>query len=39
MAVGEWLRMQETDLCSEQIFKLVLKWDMCINAPEDYVKK
>jgi hypothetical protein len=39
MAVGERLQMQEPDFYCDGIFKLVLKWDKCINVLRDYVKK
>jgi hypothetical protein len=38
-AVGKWLRMQETDLYRDGIFKLVLRWDKSINVLGDYVEK
>jgi hypothetical protein len=39
MAVGEWLRVQEPDCYRDGIFKLVPKWDKCINVLGEYVKK
>jgi hypothetical protein len=39
MAVGEWLRMQEPDFYRDGIFKLVPRWDKCINVLRDYVEK
>jgi hypothetical protein len=39
MAVSEWLWMQEPDLYSDGIFKLVLRRDKCIDVIGDYVKK
>jgi hypothetical protein len=39
MAVGEWLRMQEPDFYRDGIFKLVPKWDKCINVLGDYAEK
>jgi hypothetical protein len=39
MAVREWLWMQEHDLYRNGIFKLVPRWDKCINVLGDYVEK
>jgi hypothetical protein len=39
MAVREWLQMQEIDLYSDVIFKLVPNWDKWINVLGDYVEK
>jgi hypothetical protein len=39
MAVRERLKMQEPDLYSDEIFKLVPRWDKSINVLGDYVEK
>jgi hypothetical protein len=39
MVAGEWLRMQEPDFYRDGIFKLVPRWDKCINVLGDYVEK
>jgi hypothetical protein len=39
MAAGEWLRMQEPDFYHGRIFKLVPRWDKCINVLGDYAEK
>jgi predicted CopG family antitoxin len=39
MAVSELMRMQEPDFYSDVIFKLVPRWDKCINVLWDYFEK
>jgi hypothetical protein len=39
MAVGERLWMQEPDFYRDGIFKLMPRWDKCINVLGDYGEK
>jgi hypothetical protein len=39
MTVSEWLQMQEPDLYRDGVFKLVLRWDRCINVLGEGVEK
>jgi histone-lysine N-methyltransferase SETMAR len=38
-ATGTFLRPQETDFCQQGFFKLVKRWDKCINISGDCVEK
>jgi hypothetical protein len=39
MAVGEWLQIKEPNFYCDRIFKLMPRWDKCINVLRDYVEK
>jgi hypothetical protein len=39
MALHKWLWMQEPHLYHSRIFKLMPRWDKCINVLRDYVEK
>jgi hypothetical protein len=39
LAFGNWLRIQEPDFYRDGVFKLVPRWDKCINVLGDYVEK
>jgi hypothetical protein len=39
IAVDEWLRMQKPNFYRDGIFKLVPRWDKCINVLGDYIEK
>jgi hypothetical protein len=39
MAAREWLLIQLPDFCLDRIFKLVPKFDKCINVLCDYAKR
>jgi hypothetical protein len=37
MALHEWLQMQEPNFHCNRIFKLVPRWNKCMQVHEDYV--